>query len=74
MPSAATPRRQYVAKQLSLSEGRWRPRIRPLHNEHLTLMRTPGAADGPFPIRERPLDVPPYRQYVAKQVSHREGR
>ena len=69
----APPRREYVANKVSRVEGRWRRRGHQHPTEHMMLLRTPGAADTPPPIGERPLDAPPSREYVDKQVSRLES-
>ena len=70
----APPCREYTAEQDARSQGRWRQRGLQRHHKNLTPMRTPGAADGPPPNREWPLDALPCREYAADQVAYGQGR
>ena len=65
---------EYAVKQVSCLESRWRPKGHHHRHKHVMPMRTPGAAEGILPSRERSSDMPLRREYVAKQVSHLEGR
>ena len=73
-PSDAPPRREYVVKQVSLLEARWRLRGCEHRHEHTTLMIMQGAADSSPTGRERPSDAPPRSDHVIKRVSRLEGR
>ena len=72
-PSDVPPRMEYTAKRISRLEGRWHLRGHQLSHDHLTPMRTPGAADCPLPSKDMTLDASPHRMYTSKQVSHLEG-